>query len=435
MEILPKALGTRPRLAVEIRWGGVVAARSEDASTGVLAAVSWAELPIDAVEPGLRAGNFRIPGDVVGAVRKTLEAVTEKGVGREVTLIVPDSTVRVLLLDFDSLPAKVADALPVVRFRLKKLLPFDADDAVVSYQIMAGKAGGSKGSLRVAAVAIPREVLAEYEAVVREAGFEPGAVLSSTLAAISGLGEEAEAALLVNAGPQAVTTAIVHAGVLLLHRSVDMSGNLQVGILAEATVTMTDAQEESITVPLLPLIDVEDSQQEWAMQEPVDPFGRDVAEQQGLRRPIYAGGMSEDALVAGIEAEAAAEAAAELATRADEEARTIAALRDSRPKSSLTAAELSEQGYLREVTQAISVAAAYYEDTLEKSPGVVLSAGSVSAHALGAMLAQAGFGEMMDVDSRVRVREVVGEESLAGQAVSSTVPKSWLAGVRGALRS
>ena len=430
MEILPKALGTRPRLAVEIRWGGVVAARAEDASTGILAAVSRAELPPDAVEPGLRAGNFRVPKEVVAAVRKTLETVTEKGVGREVTLVVPDSTVRVLLLDFDSLPTKAADALPVVRFRLKKLLPFDADDAAVSYQIMDGKPG--RGGLKVVAVAIPREVLAEYEAVVREAGFEPGAVLPSTVAALSGLGEggdDGQAALIVNAGPQAVTTAIVQGGVLLLHRSVDMSGNLQVGILAEATVTLTDAQKESVTVPLLPLIDVEDSQQEWAMQEPVDPFGRDEAIANGTRRPLYAGGLSEDALVAEIEAHAAFEA--EAAAYAAEQSR-MAAIQQS---SGQTPEQEAEKGYLREVTQAVSVAAAYFEDTLEVSPNVVLSAGSVSAQVLGAMLAEAGFGEMMDASNRVKVRELVEDDSLAGQAVTSVVPRGWLAGVRGALRS
>jgi type IV pilus assembly protein PilM len=409
MEILPKTLGTRPRLAVEIRWGGVVAARAEDASTGTITQVSRTELHAGAIEPGLKAGNFKEPGLVTAAVRRALEAVAEKGLGREVTLVVPDSTVRVLLLDFDTLPAKEAEALPVVRFRLKKLLPFDADDAAVSYQIMDGKPG--RGGLKVVAVAIPREVLAEYEGIVREAGFEPGAVLPSTMAAISGLGDEAEAALVVNAGPQAVTTAIVSGGVLLLHRSVDMSGNLQVGILAEATVTMTDAHRESVTVPLLPLIDVESSQQEWAMQEAVDPFGRDTALADATRRPLYAGGLSEDALVAEIEAQAAAEFAYEAAEQA------------------------AEQAYLREVTQAVSVAAAYFEDTLEKSPDVVLSAGSVSAKALGAMLAEAGFGEMMDAGSRVRVLEVVNDESLTGQAVTAVVPKGWLAGVRGALKS
>ena len=99
------------------------------------------------------------------------------------------------------------------------------------------------------------------------------------------------------------------------------------------------------------------------------------------------------------------------------------------------AAEVSLNGQQQEVVQAVSVAAAYFEDTLESSPGVVLSAGSVSAQSLGAMLTEAGFGEMMDTGSRIRVREVVGEEFLTGQAVTSAVPKGWLSGVRGALRS
>ena len=110
------------------------------------------------------------------------------------------------------LPGKVAEALPVVRFRLKKLLPFEVEDAVVSYQMMSS----AKGLVTVLAVAMPREVLAEYEAVVTAAGYVPGAVLPSTLAALAGLGVEngpgegpASAVLVVNAGAGQVTTAIV----------------------------------------------------------------------------------------------------------------------------------------------------------------------------------------------------------------------------------
>jgi len=144
---------------------------------------------------------------LVAAVRKALEAVS--GRGREVTLVVPDAAVRVLLLDFDELPAKAAEALPVVRFRLKKLLPFDADDAAVSYQVLASR----RGQVQVLAVAMPQETLKEYESVVRDAGFDPGAVLPSTLAALAGLEESERPALVVNAGREAVTTAIVRGGI------------------------------------------------------------------------------------------------------------------------------------------------------------------------------------------------------------------------------
>jgi type IV pilus assembly protein PilM len=178
MELLPRTLGTRPRLACEVRAEGVVAARAEDASA-VLSAVARVPLAEGAMVPHLRTGEAGITvasgvgnsaasgivGGVTGgaagraklvaAVRSALESVSLRT--RDVTLIVPDAAMRVLLLDFDELPAKAAEALPVVRFRLKKLLPFDADDAAVSYQVMAS----SRGAMQVLAVAMPREVLAE----------------------------------------------------------------------------------------------------------------------------------------------------------------------------------------------------------------------------------------------------------------------------------
>jgi len=372
---------------------------------GLVAAVSRAELGAEALEPGLKPGNLRTRAAVVAAVRKTLEAVYEKGMGREVTLVVPDAVVRVLLLDFDTLPAKAAEALPVVRFRLKKLLPFDVDEAQVSYQIMPGaRAAGERGLLRVVAVAIPRAVLEEYEAVVREAGFEPGAVLPSTLAALAGLEQAAsDAALVVNAGPQSVTTAIVQRGLLLLHRSVDMSGNVQVGILAEAAQAGVEALPEH---GVLPLVDREASQQEWAMQQPAPQFGRDPYRE-----------TADEAAAGAASARSLGGVAMEVAS---------------------AAGLASAHGQVGEVTQAVSVAAAYFEDTLQQSPNTVLSAGSTGAEALGAMLAQAGFGVVMDAGGgagAVRVEEIVAPEALVGQAASARVPRSWLAGVRGALRS
>jgi type IV pilus assembly protein PilM len=172
MEFLPRSLGTRPRLACEVRAEGVVAARAEDA-TAVLHAVARVRLtegivlpqfhPDDAVaENGVGPGSVAGVRETVGRGRWSARCGRRWRVGqrgRDVTLVVPDAAVRVLLLDFDALPAKAAEALPVVRFRLKKLLPFDADGAAVSYQVMATTRAG----LQVLAVAMPREVQAEYE--------------------------------------------------------------------------------------------------------------------------------------------------------------------------------------------------------------------------------------------------------------------------------
>ncbi len=52
---------------------------------------------------------------------------------KDVIAIVPDAAVRVMLVEFDTLPSDHEEALGVVRFRLKKSLPFDVDKAKVSY--------------------------------------------------------------------------------------------------------------------------------------------------------------------------------------------------------------------------------------------------------------------------------------------------------------
>jgi type IV pilus assembly protein PilM len=359
MEFLPTTLGTRPRLAVEVRTEGVVAARAEDAAA-LLSVVSRAGLAVGAVVPGLKAGAMVDRAAVVAAVRSVLDGVVGRGAerSRDVTLVVPDATVRVLLLDFDQLPSKPVEALPVVRFRLKKLLPFDADDAVISYQVMSS----GKSGVRVLAVAMPREVLNEYEGVVTSAGYLPGTVLPSTLAALAGLDESDSATLVVNAGLGQVTTAIVRAGILLLHRALD-------------TTDGKDVEELTEEAPLDAGL--------WNVDDAGDEYDRLDA--------------------------AAAVQAGEL------------------KRTGIGYATASARAMALEVTQAVSVAAAYFEDTLEASPEIVLAAGTTGAEVLQAMLLESGL-------EGLRVRELVEPGMMEAEAVTSTVPRGWLAGVRGALK-
>ena len=68
--------------------------------------------------------------------------------------------VRVFVLDFDSLPAKPAEAYSVLRFRLRKMVPFDVEHAGVSYQVLSE----NRTECKVLAAVIPGPMLAEYEA-------------------------------------------------------------------------------------------------------------------------------------------------------------------------------------------------------------------------------------------------------------------------------
>ncbi len=343
MQIFPKTLGSRPRLAVELRAEGVIAARAEDAAA-LLTAVSEAEFPSGALHVHLAAANVTDRDRVVAALRKTLDGVSNRTGGgdrnRAVTLIVPDATTRVLLLDFDSIPAKAAEAIAVVRFRLKKLLPFDSDQAALSYQIMSSE----KNVVRVLVVAMPQPVLAEYEQVIAAAGYQPGAVLPSTLAALAALDEQQPAVLLVNASHGAITTAIVRSGVILLHRSLELAQES-----LDTEITSIEAQE------------------------------------------IY-GRVETSAL----------------------EARVLAS------------AEAEMRG--REIAQAVSVASAYFEDTLAHSPEVIYSAGTLGAEALHRILEENGF-------EGAQVRELIGAEDFAAGASTANVARGWLAGVKGALKN
>ena len=218
---LTPALLRRPFLACEVSAFGVMAARQE----GETMNTHFVPVPAGAVVPSVKAPNLAERGRMVVALRAALDAVAERE--RNLTLVLPDGAVRVLLIDFDSLPSKTADVLPIIRFRLRKLVPFEVEDAAIAYQVMpkiaaAGALPGAPVQTRVLVSVCPREILAEYESVVREAGYEPGVVLSSTLAATALLGQEP--ALVVNRNGNMLTTAIVRGEEILLHRSLDFEG-------------------------------------------------------------------------------------------------------------------------------------------------------------------------------------------------------------------
>lgn len=166
----------RPRLACEVTRDRVIAARASDTLPRIELFTSR-QLPEGAVNPGLNGPNVLDAAALRTAISGALQAVG--GGSKDVIVIVPDASIRTLLLDFDALPAKPEEVEPVIRFRLKKSLPFDVDDAVVSYEITRGN-----GTVRVVAAVSPRSIIEEYEAAFRAEGYLPGVVLSSSVAAL-----------------------------------------------------------------------------------------------------------------------------------------------------------------------------------------------------------------------------------------------------------
>lgn len=96
---------------------------------------------------------------------------------RDAALILPDYCARIAVLDFESFPSEPEEQSSLVRFRMKKTVPFDLDTAAVSFHsVKSGK------KWEVVAAAASQEIVAKYEAPFRAAGYMPGFATTSMLA-------------------------------------------------------------------------------------------------------------------------------------------------------------------------------------------------------------------------------------------------------------
>ena len=202
----------KPRLACEIAADRVLVGRlAEDGRR--LEACAARELAPGCVIPDLVEGNLHQRDAVREAIQAALSGVA--GRSHDVIAVVPDAAVRVVLLEFDTLPSDSEEAASVVRFRLKKSLPFDVDKAKVSYHAQKANDG-----VRVVAAVALASVLEDYEAAIRDAGFSPGVVLPSMLAAL-GIAEGQRPTLVVKVDAHTTSIAILSNDQLQLFRTLE----------------------------------------------------------------------------------------------------------------------------------------------------------------------------------------------------------------------
>ena len=202
----------RPRIACEISADRVLAGKLAD-SGGLVDSVAARELPPGSVVPDLTENNIRQPEVVRKAINDAVGSVA--GRLRDVVGVLPDAAVRVVLLDFDTLPSSPAEAEGVVRFRLKKSLPFDVDKAKVSYHVQQ-----SLGGLRLVAAVALTSVIEDYEAAFRDAGYSAGVILPSMLAALGAADADAPT-LVLKVDARTTSLAILDQGQLLLFRTLE----------------------------------------------------------------------------------------------------------------------------------------------------------------------------------------------------------------------
>ncbi|HKV60357.1 MAG TPA: hypothetical protein VJO16_00460 [Candidatus Acidoferrum sp.] len=200
-------------VAIEIAPDRVAAARWS--RTDSLDAYAVESLPPGAIVPSAVEANIVNVAAAKTAVANVCERLRSHD--EDVALILPDTVIRVFVQHFEEFPRSSAEAEPMLRWKLKKSVPFEADETLISYMRQAPREAGIDVVTALARLRIVRE----YESLVEGIGLRPGVVMSSSLAAIALLDDD-KPTLLARVSGSALTTAIARRGVLCGYRCTEL---------------------------------------------------------------------------------------------------------------------------------------------------------------------------------------------------------------------
>jgi type IV pilus assembly protein PilM len=203
-----------PLIACEFAADYVAAARWNRRGTG-LDSFAIEGLSPGAISPTPVESNVANATEVRAAVGRVFSRLRAKN--EDVALLLPDSVIRVFVLHFDVFPRKAEEAIPILRWRLKKSVPFEAEETLISYMRQTPREEGVDIVTGLARMRIVRE----YESLVESVGLMPGVVMSSTLAVVP-LVPDKRPALLARVAGTTLTTAIVREGMLCGYRCITM---------------------------------------------------------------------------------------------------------------------------------------------------------------------------------------------------------------------
>jgi type IV pilus assembly protein PilM len=186
-----------PAMAFEVSEAGIAAARIGPRT----------ELDFVPLRPGTLAvsplkENVLDAEEFLAAVR-SLAGTQAARRRKDAALILPDFSARISVLDFDHFPKDMKEQASLIRFRLKRSVPFDVEAAALSYWAQ----DGAKGKVDVVVVMAPLEIVSRYEAPFRTAGMNPGLVTTSSLAALE-LAPEAGLSVLAKLSGRVLTVLV-----------------------------------------------------------------------------------------------------------------------------------------------------------------------------------------------------------------------------------
>ena len=173
-----------PLAAIEVRARSVGAVRLVSQGHGrTLGGAASVELAEGALKLSVSEPNIVGPDAFRHALRAVVERAGMLGGGR-VALVLPDPVARVALLPAADVRGRGAEADELIRFRLRKAVPFEIRNArLASVPVLAPR--GREPQVLVGAIL--GSVLEEYEGACRALGLEPGLVQLAGLVLLSSI--------------------------------------------------------------------------------------------------------------------------------------------------------------------------------------------------------------------------------------------------------
>lgn len=226
-----------PDFVFELSEAGIAWVRANSASPS-----------FEPLEPGVLAisplsDNVLKPETLTEKIRNVAGQGSRKR--RRAVVILPDFCARVAVLEFASFPADPKEQLSLVKFRMKKNVPFDVESAAISYFAQPNK--GSK-RLDVVVVVSALEIVARYEAPFRAAGLHPGIVTTSAIS-MTELAQDPGANVIARLNGRVLTVVALSAGVLRLVRSVELADVSHDDIMAVLFPTIAYVEDEMAVQP------------------------------------------------------------------------------------------------------------------------------------------------------------------------------------------
>ena len=202
-----------PPLAIEISRERIAAVRC--ARNGAIEDIAVELVPAGAILPSPVEMNLVDLAAVHKALANACTRLHAKD--EEAAVMLPDPVVRVFVQKFEEFPRVTREAMQLLRWKLRKSLPFDGGEMWLSYM----KWPARDGQVNVAAALARLRIVREYEDLAKSVGLHAGIIMSSSLAALALL-EETQPTLLARISDGMLTIVVARDGELCVYRCTEL---------------------------------------------------------------------------------------------------------------------------------------------------------------------------------------------------------------------